>query len=144
MSEFLERHPALWNTLRVFLVFALVFVVCNQFNLFGVGIFSFQIDGDTETVLFYYKSDTYIAIPKGEIQSLELSDDFDQGESVDLLHSDTYTVGTFKNDTLGEYTLYVKNDCDRVLIIKAAGHYYVVNYINDDSTSELYEALLNW
>ncbi len=144
MAEFFDRHPALWNTIRVTVVFALVIVVCNAFHLFGVGIFSFQIDEETQSLIFYYESDVYIDIPKDEIQYMELSDDFDRGEPVDQDWDDTYIIGKFKNDTLGEYTLYVRDNVDRVLIIKANDQYYAINYTNDDSTSELYDALSRW
>ncbi len=144
MSDFLERHPAMWNTLKIFVIFALVFVVCNQFNLFGVGIYSFAIDDESQSVILYYKSDIFIDIPKDDIQDMYLTEDFDEGEAVDLLHSDTYTCGIFENKELGQYKLFVRNNCDTVLVIKANDEYYAFNYTNDDSTVELYDAIERW
>ncbi len=144
MSDFMDRHQGIRNMLGIILIFLLVYMVCSQFHLFGVGVYTFQIDDESKSLIIYYESDPYVEIKKDSIQSLELTDDFDKGEAIDLLGEDTYTAGIFKNSTLGEYKLYIKNDVNRVLIIKAAGEYYAINYTNDESTSEVYDALLRW
>ncbi len=144
MGAFLDRHPAMWNTIRVVVVFVAVYLLASQFHWFGVGVFTFQIDGDTETLRMYYESELYVEIQKDDIRSLELTDDFDRGEVVELKGDNTYIAGIFENDTLGTYKLYVRDNVDTVIIIKAKDGYYVINYNDADSTEGVYEALKNW
>ena len=77
----------------------------------------------------------------GDIDSVELIDEFDKGVRLVGFSSAKFSVGTFQNDKLGSYTLYAYTDAEQILLIRVDGEVLCIGLSGDD-TAELYERIV--
>ena len=76
-----------------------------------------------------------------EIRSLEFREEFEKGKRVGGFGSWALSMGNFRNDEFGSYTLYGNNCCKAYVVIETAGGMVVVNETDREKTLKLYEQL---
>lgn len=78
-----------------------------------------------------------------EIDSVELLDSFDVGIRTNGLGSPRLSAGAFRNDKLGDYTLYSYTKSSKYILIQSNKKSLVVGLDTAEKTTELYNDLLN-
>ena len=113
--------------------------------LIGVGILMFtgnveySLGDDALTVeATYYESST---VKYADIDSVELCEDLDIGARQMGFASAKLSLGIFKNDELGTYTLYSYNGADAHVVIKSGDKTLVIGLENEDEARLLCKAL---
>ena len=113
--------------------------------LVGVGILMFT--GDVNATLgedaiaikaTYHESST---VKYADIDSVELCEDLDIGARQMGFGSAKLSLGIFKSDALGTYTLYTYNSADAHVVIKSGERTLVIGLENEDETRLLYNLL---
>ena len=120
--------------------------------LFGVTIGLSFIDSaddvkvtfDTDSVVV--KSEKYqMSILYNEIETVELVDLPDAGESIEGKDTIVLRTGSWKNDTWGEHYICADLDCTQCIVVRIAdGRTLVFSSKNNSTTAELYETLLTY
>ena len=114
--------------------------------LVGVGFLMFTGDinytcgADALQIEANFQSD--ITVPYEAIEKIELRDDFRVGTRVMGYGSAKLSMGNFRNDELGLYTLYSYNNCDSMILIYSNGKYLAINSKTPEETEALYLAML--
>ena len=113
--------------------------------LVGVGILMFtgnveySLGDDALTVeATYYESST---VKYADIDSVELCEDLDIGARQMGFGSAKLSLGIFKSDDLGTYTLYSYNNADAHVVIKSGDKILVIGLENEDEARLLCKAL---
>ena len=94
---------------------------------------------DTLTIDAPYRSGTTIQYDK--IERLELVESFDAGERVNGFGTPKLSLGWFKNDAFGTYTLYGYTKSDVCTVLVSDGKTIAVALESAEQTRALYEAL---
>lgn len=76
------------------------------------------------------------------VDTVEYREDFDFGVRNWGYGSASLSLGNFKNNEFGHYTLYAYTACDSAVIIKSGEHVLVITGKDDAQTQELYNTLL--
>lgn len=113
--------------------------------LVGVGILMFTGDvkyslGDDALTVeaTYYEGST---VKYADIDSVELCEDLDIGERQMGFGSAKLSLGIFKSDALGTYTLYSYNNADVHVVIKSGERTLAIGLENEDEARLLYNML---
>lgn len=75
------------------------------------------------------------------IDTVEFREDFDFGSRNYSFGSAKLSLGNFKNDEFGNYTLYAYTACDSAVVIKSGEHILVITGENTEETQMLYNSL---
>lgn len=75
------------------------------------------------------------------IDSIELRENFDFGSRNYGFGSAKLSLGNFRNEEFGNYTLYAYTACDSAVVIKSGEHIMVITGQNAAETQELYNSL---
>ena len=75
------------------------------------------------------------------VDSVELRENFDIGIRNYGFSSAKLSLGNFRNEEFGNYTLYAYTKCDSAVIIKSGEHILVITGQNVTETQELYNSL---
>jgi hypothetical protein len=76
-----------------------------------------------------------------EIWSLEFREEFDTGKRVGGFGSWALSMGNFRNEEFGNYTLYGNNCCKAYVVVETADGMVVVNEKDREKTLKLYEKI---
>lgn len=142
VSTFIEDHPSLFNTIKVFLVCVLIILAVNSFGFFKKAEVSLKIEDDVFSML--YQEEAVIRFTKEEISSVELLDTFDAGEALEAVSEEGYLVGEWENDVWGTYTLCINQEIETYVVVTTDERIFVFNYMNEDTTESICSALLEW
>ena len=77
------------------------------------------------------------------VDSIELREDFDFGSRNYGYGSAKLSLGHFKNDEFGNYTLYAYTACDSAVVIKSGEHVLVITGEDTEETQMLYNTLID-
>ena len=77
------------------------------------------------------------------VDSVEFRENFDFGSRNYGYGSAKLSLGNFKNDEFGNYTLYAYTKCDSAVVIKSGEHILVITGENIAETKALYDSLKN-
>ena len=119
--------------LAVTTVFALVY--SGDSTVLDVGESSLTING---------AGNTSYTIAYEDIQSVELVYSPDYGTSIDGGKKQMYAYGIWNNESWGEYRLYVNTNIDVCIVITEIERVFVFNYINEQTTKDLYNSFLEY
>ena len=86
-----------------------------------------------------YYNDASIAY--SEIEAVEYRDDFAKGTRAMGYGSPRLSMGAFRNEEFGNYTLYAYTQCDAAVVLTVNGKRVVINGRNAEETMAIYEAL---
>ena len=75
------------------------------------------------------------------IDSVEFRENFDVGIRNYGFNSAKLSLGNFRNDEFGNYTLYAYNKCDSAVVIKSGEHILVITGENFTETKTIYDSL---
>ncbi|MBQ3155067.1 MAG: SdpI family protein [Clostridia bacterium] len=131
-----EKHSKTRTLLMVILIVSVV-VLC-LITLF-TGDINTTVGEDTLTIDAPYRSGTTIQYDK--IERLELVESFDAGERVNGFGTPKLSLGWFKNDAFGTYTLYGYTKSDVCTVLVSDGKTIAVALESAEQTRALYEAL---
>ena len=128
--------------------YILISVICGLVVLFSIiipitftGSIKMVYGEESFTVEASYFED--ITVRYDEITAIEYRDSFDKGTRVYGFGSPRLSMGSFKNDELGQYSIISYTGCDAVVIISSAeGERLVLNCSDETETRAFYEALL--
>lgn len=84
----------------------------------------------------------FITVGYEPIDTVELREDFDFGVRSYGFASAKFSIGNFRNDEFGNYTLYAYNACDNAVVIKSGDIVLAITGENDLQTQELYNLLI--
>lgn len=77
------------------------------------------------------------------INSIEYRDEFNKGYRVNGFGTPILSMGTFKNDEFGRYTIYSYTKCNSAIVMNIDGKIFVISGIDDYSTKTIYEEIIN-
>lgn len=83
-----------------------------------------------------------VTIKYSEITDIDLVNEIDEGEMVTGLNIRKYKSGSFINDEFGNYTLCIRNNLTKFIIVEYDDKILVFNYNNDEETISLYDELV--
>jgi hypothetical protein len=121
----------------VFLVVATLFAV-----VYGGDSAELHV-GETSLTINGAGSTSY-TIDYKDIQSVELVYSPDYGTSIDGGKKRMYAYGIWKNESWGEYSLYVNTNIDVCIVITEIEGVFVFNYINEQTTEDFYNSFLEY
>ena len=75
------------------------------------------------------------------IDSVEFREEFDFGTRNMGFGSAKLSLGNFKNDEFGNYTLYAYTACDSAVVIKSGEHILVITGANEAETQTIFQTL---
>lgn len=126
-------------------IIGIVVTIVITILLIGVGILMFTGDvkatlGDDALVIeaTYYDD---LTLTYDKIDSVELCEDFDIGARQMGFGSARLSLGIFKSDALGTYTLYSYNGADAHVVIRSGERTLVIGLENEDEARLLYNML---
>lgn len=117
-------------------------------TLIVIGTTVFMFTGDVEYVVndntFKIEPDYWsdLQIDCDKIENAEYRDTFDKGVRTNGLGSARLSLGNFRNDEFGDYTLYSYNQNDSCVVMRVDGKTLVVNGKTADETKELYNLIM--
>ena len=91
-----------------------------------------------EIEMTYYNG---ASIAYSEIEAIEYRDDFAKGTRAMGYGSPRLSMGAFRNEEFGNYTLYAYTKCDAAVVLTVDGKKVVVNGKNAEETKAIYDAL---
>lgn len=100
-----------------------------------------KINGPELTMFF---KDFSASLSFEDVVSVELVSDVDTGTAVNGGQTRRYCYGQWTNDLWENYYLYIDADVSDMIVIKTQSDTYVVNYENDETTSQFCEALTEY
>lgn len=142
MNTFIEEHPSMFNTIRVILILILIIMAVNAFGFFKKDTVSVKIEDDVFSIC--YGEETLIQFGREEIISVEYLDELDPGRAARDLSEGDYLAGEWENEVWGTYTLCVKQGVETFVLLKTKEDIFVFNYVNEDTTEGIYNALVAW
>ena len=83
-----------------------------------------------------------IQVPYEDIDTITYSKDFDKGMRTYGFGSAKLSLGNFKNEDLGSYTLYAYNGAKEFIIIRSDDETLVIGMKDSDQTQEIYNYIL--
>ena len=86
--------------------------------------------------------DAGLTVAYEEIDTIELQESFSVGHRVVGFNSARLSMGAFKNEEQGNYTVYAYNACESMILIRAGEKYLAINAQTPEETKQLYETLL--
>jgi len=86
---------------------------------------------------------TDIEVPYSEIDSIEYREGLDVGIRTHGFGSPKLSMGTFKNDEFGKYTLYAYTKAEEFIVLTSDGKTLVIGMRDGDETQALYDELLS-
>ena len=113
--------------------------------LVGVGVLMFTGDisvtcKDTEfTINASWYDDLTVAYR--EVDSIEFRESYDKGTRVAGFGAARLSMGNFKSDEFGKYTLYAYTACKACVVIRSGERVLVITGENAEATRNLYETL---
>lgn len=114
----------------------LTFVAALMFT----GDIAYECGGDALRIQADYSGDLEVSYE--EMDEISLRDDFDTGVRTMGFGSARLSMGSFRNEELGDYTLYAYNSCDSVILIRSGEKYLAINAETEEETLELYRTLM--
>lgn len=108
--------------------------------LMFTGDVEYEIKDNTFKIEANYWTDLQIDCDK--IENAEYRDTFDKGTRTNGLGSARLSLGNFRNDEFGDYTLYSYNKNDSCVVMRVDGKTLVVNGKTADETKELYNLIM--
>lgn len=121
------------------LIIVTLIVIAASVLMF-TGDVEYQIKDNTLKIEADYWSDLQIDCDK--IENAEYRDTFDKGTRTNGLGSARLSLGNFRNDEFGDYTLYTYNQNDSCVVMRVNGKTLVVNGKTADETKELYNLIM--
>ena len=120
---------------RLITVVALIFVAVIMFTG-NVGVAFEDTSFTVKATLWQDLTVEYDAIDR-----VELVDKVDVGTRTNGVGSARLSVGMFRNDAYGSYTLYSYTKCDSAVVLNVDGKILVINGMDEESTKEIYEEI---
>ncbi len=142
MNSFIEKHPGMFRMLKGILVLVLLIMAANAFGFFKRDAVSVKIEDDVFTVS--YGEEPLIRFGKEEVLSAEYLDGLDPGSAVRDLSEGNYLAGEWKNEAWGNYTLCVRQGVETFILLRTEDAVYVFNYVDEDTTEGICNALAAW
>jgi hypothetical protein len=118
----------------VLVVLALVAV------LMFTGSITYTITDSALQIEATYHSDSLVTYD--QIDAIELREDFNIGYRAMGYNSAKLSLGAYRNDEFGTFTLYAYTSCDSMIIIYSDGKVLAFNCATQQETEELYKLLL--
>ena len=121
-------------------------IVMVTLILIGVGVVMFTgdidytFDNDSLKISADYASDASVVY--SDIDSIELKENFDVGVRTMGFASIKLSMGNFKNEELGNYTLYAYTSCDSMIVVHSNNQYLAFNTKTQEETKKLYDELI--
>ncbi len=120
------------------IVIPLILIGCTI--LMFTGSIETKLDEDSlELKATYFEA---ISVDYDAIEEIEYRDSFDVGVRTYGFGSAKLSLGTFKNEEFGRYTLYAYNWCDAMVIVKSQGKVLAFNAKDETQTYAIYRSLL--
>jgi uncharacterized membrane protein len=88
-----------------------------------------------------YHDDAVVAY--GQIDSVELREDFGIGYRAMGYSSAKLSLGVFQNDEFDTYTLYAYTSCDSMILVRSGDKWLAFNAQTEAETQQLYQILLS-
>ena len=82
------------------------------------------------------------AVTYSEMTEIGLKEEFDYGSAAGGSENSRCRYGAWKNEAYGAYTLAVRKETKKAIVIKAGERVVVFNAEDDQTTETLYEAIL--
>lgn len=82
-----------------------------------------------------------LSIPFGDIRALTQTADFDVGTLVDGVEDKKARCGVWRNDALGDYTLYGQKPLTHYVIVTTDAQTVAFNYESDAVTDAIFQSL---
>lgn len=82
-------------------------------------------------------------IPYAQMDAVEYRESFYPGARVWGFGSVKLSLGTFRNEEFGDYTIYAYNSCKSMIVIRSGNQYLAFNAETVEQTLELYHTLLD-
>ena len=83
-----------------------------------------------------------LSVSYSEIDTIEYRGEFDSGVRMNGFGSPKLSMGTFRNDELGNYTLYAYTDAKEYIVLTSGGKTLVLGLDDAEKTREIYDTLL--
>ena len=100
------------------------------------------MNGTEDALAVKYGTDKSFEIVYDHIEGLELRDEETDGTALeDAVDSKGIHYGSYENDEFGTYTAAYDDSIPLWIVITSSDGIYVINFENEDSTSELYSQL---
>ncbi len=84
-----------------------------------------------------------VTINYADIESIELDESFDVGMRVYGFNSARFNLGNYKNEELGNYTIYSYTQCDTFIVMKIDNKVLVLNGKNAEETRIIYNEIFS-
>ena len=131
-----KYHKALTIGSLIFTAVTLLFVGVLCFT----GEIAVKYEADSFTVEASYWDD--LTVEYEAIDSIAYQEDFEAGMRIFGFGSPRLSMGTFKSDAFGQYTLYAYTRCKAGVVMTVQGKTLVISGIDTDETRAIYEELL--
>jgi hypothetical protein len=113
--------------------------------IFGVFPKSRRINVDVEdTFMIINAPDSSVGyrVEYADILSITRADVFEKGSCASGTSNKTYSFGSWRNYEFGDYSLYIKNNIQRYIIVKTTYGVVVFNFESSDATDSFYTAIM--
>lgn len=100
-----------------------------------------EVEDNTLIVRSEYQGDISVNLDK--IDSVKLEENFDKGQRQFGFGSAKLSLGTFKNETFGTYTIYAYNSSSSAVVIESEGKYLAIALETDEANQKLFEKIEN-
>lgn len=135
-----EKVKSKGNTKAVLIITGLMIISFSlMVILFNRGEIEIQISDNRIDIQGYLWSDYQVKAE--DIDSLELTENFDVGKKTNGFSSSKLLQGEFKNKEQGKYTLYVYKKCEEYIILHTKKGDVVINEKTERETKELYQEI---
>ena len=105
------------------------------------GDLSISYNSDSFTVEATYYDD--LTVNYADIESITLDEDFNVGMRVYGFNSAKFNLGNYKNEKLGNYTIYAYTQCDSCVVLKINGKTLAINGTSEEETLTIYNEILS-
>jgi hypothetical protein len=132
------------NTIKnIYILILIILAVATVFAIVYSGDNTILDVGESSLTINGAESTSY-TIDYEDIQSVELVYSPDYGTSIDGGKKQMYAYGIWNNESWGEYSLYVNTNIDVCIVITEINGVFIFNYINEQTTEDLYNSLLEY
>ena len=121
----------------------LIIPVVLMFAAVGVLMFTGDITVTTQEKAIIIEADFYedLTVPFDSIQEITYRENLDKGSRTMGYGSARLSMGVFRNEEFGSYTLYAYTGCNAAIVIRGEDKVLVVNCKTPEETKALYETL---
>lgn len=119
---------------------AVIIMLISLFICF-TGNIKINYDDNSFTIEASYWHD--LTVEYDSIENIEYVEDFDKGVRVYGFGSPKLSMGTFKSDTFGSYSIYGYTRCDSAVILTVDGKTLAINGTDDKETTDIYNNILS-